>query len=634
MSYTDITHRMTVHMDATAQAAKEATRAAARLRSAATEEAPAEPHAHRAYASAVHRTPVLREPTTRTSLPSHHHLQQYSHYSQEQRQALQHEEALRQAWRTTLTQRASAPRHRALGGTSPPAKSIGTLIHARAGGSSSEAQRTRVPFPQRGAGRLSYGRSPDMEIRASVRMTPIAKLATRDAEMIYQSARPMPAVEEQARELRVGIVLPQSHSLPSLPSHHRLMGQDGGGGVASGAAHSHSPGAPPPPPLQQAPQLQYPPSPHMSLSLPAADTILARAAVKRERTANRRAFELRWTGRAGLDGGESEETDEDEEAGQAAVAGRGLAGSGISAALASAAARSGGRAEGRRRSDYVYGYIETVDRTRPSLPELTQAFREELQKPIPGLRQRRGGAGGRKGPRKLPPAKALKMLRDAIRFSTTPLHEFMKAWDSDGSGELDFAEFCGAIGEIACKSGMSGAFFDVNKKELRALFDSFDKDEGGTISFGELLQTINEDLQVGAVAFKLNGRTEGRALRRADDDEAFNRLDADDSGLIDAGELISYYVSQGVDKDEAQLLLTHLDSNSDGKISRQEWREGLASAREMLQGKVKGSLLSSLVLESFVAPVKPPKTYAPRSCSCLPSRAHTSCVAAHLWLSL
>ena len=73
-------------------------------------------------------------------------------------------EELRDLWRQAIQHRSNAPNHWALGGTSPP-----------------RPRKARVT-PSYRSPTLSYGRSPEMDIKASVRMTPVRMIATRHAE--------------------------------------------------------------------------------------------------------------------------------------------------------------------------------------------------------------------------------------------------------------------------------------------------------------------------------------------------------------------------------------------------------------------------------------------------------------------
>ena len=69
--------------------------------------------------------------------------------------------------------------------------------------------------------------------------------------------------------------------------------------------------------------------------------------------------------------------------------------------------------------------------------------------------------------------------------------------------------------------------------------------------------------------------------------------------------------STGIDKDDVAVLINTLDADHNGLISRKEFRDGLARIREskVRKGTAKNvAMLSSLMLDAFIAPVKPPKT--------------------------
>jgi len=73
---------------------------------------------------------------------------------------------------------------------------------------------------------------------------------------------------------------------------------------------------------------------------------------------------------------------------------------------------------------------------------------------------------------------------------------------------------------------------------------------------------------------------------------------------------LSYYLAQGVSKQDVQVLIQVLDFNEDGMISRSEWRESLAAFREGTHRKACAAnveKLSSMLLDALMAPVQPPK---------------------------
>ena len=217
-------------------------------------------------------------------------------------------EDLREMWHQAIQHRSNAPNHWALGGTSPP-----------------RPRKARVK-PSYRSPTLSYGRSPDMEIKASVRMTPIRTLATRNAENTLKAAPPPPEARTLSQALP--LVLPQSRLSQPHPSEWHL-------------SHNHHmtqttslpnlmPGGRTRIPVQNT-SVASP----LSFQLPPAESLLARAAARRVKTSNRRRFELRWAGGSGGD-------DDDEEMVAASAA-------------------------------YAYGYsVDTIDITKPSLAQITQ----------------------------------------------------------------------------------------------------------------------------------------------------------------------------------------------------------------------------------------------------------------------
>ena len=59
-------------------------------------------------------------------------------------------------------------------------------------------------------------------------------------------------------------------------------------------------------------------------------------------------------------------------------------------------------------------------------------------------------------------------------------------------------------------------------------------------------------------------------------EELFDVIDTDKSGTIDADELLKHFLKIGVDADEISHAFAAIDTNSDGMITRDEWRAGYA----------------------------------------------------------
>lgn len=86
---------------------------------------------------------------------------------------------------------------------------------------------------------------------------------------------------------------------------------------------------------------------------------------------------------------------------------------------------------------------------------------------------------------------------------------------------------------------------------------------------------------------------------------------SEDLGMIDAGGVLAFYLSQGMTFQLVQLLMWELGTKAvDKMVPRRTWRDGLRRAcLEPL--KVEDPLQGALTLESFTAPVAPPQLEAP-----------------------
>lgn len=54
----------------------------------------------------------------------------------------------------------------------------------------------------------------------------------------------------------------------------------------------------------------------------------------------------------------------------------------------------------------------------------------------------------------------------------------------------------------------------------------------------------------------------------------FDMIDVDGSGTVDCAEMSKYLISMGEKPSQVQFFFTKLDSNNDGVITREEWRDG------------------------------------------------------------
>ena len=139
-----------------------------------------------------------------------------------------------------------------------------------------------------------------------------------------------------------------------------------------------------------------------------------------------------------------------------------------------------------------------------------------------------------------------------------------RALDSfDGNKKIDREEFL---------TGLRENGVELTKPEAEILFDFFDKDRDGTVSFDEFLVGIR-------------GKPNNR--RQAMIDKAFLKFDNDGNGFIDANDLRGVYNAQMHPKvqrgemTEEQVFIEFLgnfnDKNKDGKVDREEWNEYYAA---------------------------------------------------------
>jgi Ca2+-binding EF-hand superfamily protein len=69
-----------------------------------------------------------------------------------------------------------------------------------------------------------------------------------------------------------------------------------------------------------------------------------------------------------------------------------------------------------------------------------------------------------------------------------------KIVDDDGSGQIDLSEFSKCVAEHA---------HDWNSKQIKMLFDFFDKDKSGSISYNEFLLGVREKMNDRRIQFVL-----------------------------------------------------------------------------------------------------------------------------------
>merc|ERR1719174_2644915 len=69
-------------------------------------------------------------------------------------------------------------------------------------------------------------------------------------------------------------------------------------------------------------------------------------------------------------------------------------------------------------------------------------------------------------------------------YDAADFPRFFESFDSDGSGELDYYEFCAMLTEMQV---------DIRPEKMREFFDSFDEDHSGAVDTQEFLLKLYPD---------------------------------------------------------------------------------------------------------------------------------------------
>lgn len=175
---------------------------------------------------------------------------------------------------------------------------------------------------------------------------------------------------------------------------------------------------------------------------------------------------------------------------------------------------------------------------------------ESLMKDIQGHITNYGGTGE---------FKKLALMVIAHKSSTDDIVKLRKAFDqfdSDNAGTIDLAEFRAELNKL-------GTYTD---KEIEEMFSNIDANNDGSINYTEFL----------AATLEVHGHIEEDRVA-----EAFDRLDADDTGYISRDNLRTIlgrdFTPARVDK-----LLKEADFDGDGKISFPEFMKAMRESNKEL----------------------------------------------------
>lgn len=168
----------------------------------------------------------------------------------------------------------------------------------------------------------------------------------------------------------------------------------------------------------------------------------------------------------------------------------------------------------------------------------------------------------------------VKMFKDKLAArgarGVIGMQRIFKIMDDNGSGTLEIQEFWKALCDFRV---------DLSPEECRALFDKFDLDQNGEVSYDELMLAVAGDMN---------------PLRKDFVTKAFKKIDRDGSGILDMKDIRQTYnakehpdVKQGK-KTEDEVLTEFLDTfevhhsmkhpeDRDGKVTLKEFQEYYAS---------------------------------------------------------
>eukprot|EP00826_Nyctotherus_ovalis_P048980 TRINITY_DN5843_c0_g1_i14.p1 TRINITY_DN5843_c0_g1~~TRINITY_DN5843_c0_g1_i14.p1 ORF type:complete len:482 (-),score=166.20 TRINITY_DN5843_c0_g1_i14:125-1570(-) len=141
------------------------------------------------------------------------------------------------------------------------------------------------------------------------------------------------------------------------------------------------------------------------------------------------------------------------------------------------------------------------------------------------------------------------LLNEAERSTVTTMYQRL---DRDGDGKISKEEFVDGYGKL-CKG--------ISKEELGEIFTVIDMNKSGQIDYNEFL----------AAAI-----SESVILTEKNIKEAFNVMDKDKNGTITLDEVKELYIPEkGLSDEVFKAIVKEADTNNDGKISFDEYRNTL-----------------------------------------------------------
>jgi Ca2+-binding EF-hand superfamily protein len=152
-------------------------------------------------------------------------------------------------------------------------------------------------------------------------------------------------------------------------------------------------------------------------------------------------------------------------------------------------------------------------------------------------------------------------------FQERKLARMFEVMDVNGDGLIDRSDFTArvaAVARLSCWGDHSPEYIhnlDASLKEWRALCETVDTDQDGSITIAEFLSWGN---------IFLDDRAAVRAWARGDVQLLFDAVDTDGDERITIEEYRTYLTVCGVDGSAADAFFAHADLNEDGRVTRSE----------------------------------------------------------------
>ena len=167
-------------------------------------------------------------------------------------------------------------------------------------------------------------------------------------------------------------------------------------------------------------------------------------------------------------------------------------------------------------------------------------------------------------------------LRDALSANAVRVIDLFRDWDDDGDGTVSKKEF---------RKAMPLLGFNVPRKEIDLLFESFDPDGSGTIELGELNALLrrgggvqlDESLEPGAAGAIVLESKAKHALRKGKLKTGGTKVLAAVKLQAGSGQSIQEQLREALSANAVRVvdLFKAWDDNGDGMVSSEEFQKGV-----------------------------------------------------------